>query len=79
MPRLTITLSEERYRALREAAATRRKSLVSIIDESLEACGVKSEAKAAELVAQARRQAELGEDEAMAIALEEVRSARRTS
>lgn len=61
MPRLTITLSEERYQALKEVAAKRRKSLVTVIDESLDFYGIKSGKTAAELVAQARRRAALPE------------------
>ena len=36
MPRLTITLSDERHTALREAAAQRRKTIGQLIEESLE-------------------------------------------
>lgn len=54
MPRLTITLSEERYQALKEAATKRRKTLVAVIDESLEFYGIKSGQTVMELVAQAR-------------------------
>jgi hypothetical protein len=70
MPRLTITLSEERYQALKEAATKRRKSLVSVIDESLDFYGIKSGQTGAELVARARRRAALSEDEALGLALE---------
>jgi hypothetical protein len=77
MPRLTITLSEERYQALKEAAAKRRKSLVAVIDESLEFYGIKSGQSAADLVARARRTSALGEDEALALAVEEVRAERQ--
>ena len=73
MPRLTITLSDERYQALKEAATKRRKSLVSVIDESLEFYGIKSGQTAAELIAQARLRASLAEDEAIALAVEETR------
>jgi hypothetical protein len=48
---LTISLSEERYRALREAAAKWQKSLVSLIDECLESCRIKGEMTAAARVA----------------------------
>jgi len=46
MPRLSITLSEERHRAVKEAAARRGATITAIIDESPEACGVKSQARA---------------------------------
>jgi hypothetical protein len=68
---LTITLSEERYRALLEAAAKRRKSLVSIIDERLESCRIKNEMTAAALVAPARQHAGLSEEEALELATRE--------
>lgn len=77
MPRLTITLSEERYQALKEAAAKRRKSLVTVIDESLEFYGIKSGQSAADLVARARRTSALGEDDALVLAVEEVRAERQ--
>lgn len=77
MPRITITLSSERYQALKEAATRRRKSLVSVIDESLDFYGIKSEQTAADLVAKARRNASLGSDEATALAAEETRAQRQ--
>jgi len=42
MSRLTITLSEPRYRALKEAAAQRDKTIGQLIDESLDFYGIKS-------------------------------------
>ena len=42
MSRLTITLSENRYRALKEASAQRDKTIGQLIDESLEFYGIKS-------------------------------------
>jgi len=79
MPRLTITLSEERYQALKEAAAKRRKNLVALIDESLESYGIKSETKAKALVAEARRRAGLPEDQALELAVVESRAQRTES
>jgi hypothetical protein len=77
MPRITITLSDERYQALKEAATKRRKSLVAVIDESLDFYGIKSGHSAAELVAQARKRAALSEEEALALAVEEVNAQRK--
>lgn len=77
MSRLTITLSDERYRALKEAAARRDKTIGQLIDESLEFYGIKSREDARELVRRARAHAGLGETEALAVALAEVESARR--
>ncbi len=77
MPRLTITLSEERYQALKEAAAKKRKSLVAVIDESLEFYGIKSGRTALELVTQARHRAALSEKDALELALQEVSAVRK--
>ena len=41
MTRLTITLSEARYRALEEASVQRDKTIDQLIDESLEFYGIK--------------------------------------
>lgn len=46
MSRLTITLSEARYRALKEASARRAKTIGELIDESLEFYGIKSREEA---------------------------------
>ena len=77
MPRMTITLSEQRRRALRESAARLGTTIAAIIDESLEACGVKSRQEAEELVAQARARANLTEDEAVDLAVRETSVVRR--
>lgn len=42
MSRLTIALSEDRYRAVKEAAAQRGKTIGQLIDESLDFYGIKS-------------------------------------
>ena len=76
MSRLTITLSDERYRALKEAAAQRGRTIGQLIDESLEFYGIKSRDEAKEILARAQANADLGEEEAMSIALEEVRRVR---
>ena len=49
----------------------------AVIDESLEACGVKSRQEAEELVAQARARANLTEDEAVDLAVRETSVVRR--
>ena len=56
MSRLTITLEESRYRALKEAAAVRNKTIGQLIDESLDFYGVKSNTQALDLVRHAREQ-----------------------
>ena len=77
MSRLTITLSEERHRALKEASAQRGKTIGQLIDESLEFYGIKSEQDARTLLRRARRHASLAPDEALALANDEVHRARR--
>jgi hypothetical protein len=77
MSRLTITLSEARYRALKEAAAQRDKTIGQLIDESLDFYGIKSRAQALDLVRRARAGSTLSEDQALALAQEEVHAMRR--
>jgi len=77
MSRLTITLSEARYRALKEASAQRDKTIGQLIDESLDFYGIKSRESALDLVRRARARGKLTEVQALATAQEEVRAARR--
>ncbi len=77
MVRLTIRLSDERHRALREVAATRRKTIGQLIDESLEFYGIKTLLSAEELVAKARARAALAETDAARLAIAETRAVRR--
>ncbi|TMH92048.1 MAG: CopG family transcriptional regulator [Betaproteobacteria bacterium] len=77
MARLTITLSNERHRALREAAVKRGKTIGQLIEESLEFYGIKSARSAEKLVAKARARATLSEAESLRIAVDETRAARR--
>lgn len=76
MSRLTITLSDARYKALKEAAVQRGKTIGQLIDESLDFYGIKSRADARELVRRARAHAKLAEDQALALADREVRAVR---
>lgn len=78
MARLTITLSESRYRALKEAAAKRGKTIGQLVDESLEFYGIKTAEDALALVRRARERAGLDEPRAAALANEEVRAARKS-
>lgn len=77
MSRLTITLSEERYRALKEASAQRNKTIGQLIDESLDFYGIKSRKDAIDLVRRARARAKLTESEALAVAQEGIKAVRR--
>lgn len=77
MRRLTITLSEERHQALKEAAARRGRSIGELIDASLEFYGIKTQESAADLVARARAHAQMTDDEADQLAIRETRAERR--
>lgn len=77
MSRLTITLSEARYRALKEASAQRAKTIGQLIDESLDFYGIKTREDAAALVQRARQRSQLSETQALSIAQAETRAVRR--
>ena len=77
MSRLTITLSDARYRALKEASARRDKTIGQLIDESLEFYGIKTLENAQAIVERARRHSGLSEARAMALATGEVKAARK--
>lgn len=77
MPRMTITLSAARQRALKEAAARRGTSITALIDESLELAGIRTYENAQEIVARARAHAGMDDGEAMDLALHET-AARRS-
>ena len=77
MSRLTVTLDDDLHRALKETAARQGRSIASIIEESLRLRGIKDQASACALVAQARERAQLDQDAALELAVEETRGARR--
>ena len=79
MGRLTITLSEARYRALKEASAQRDKTIGQLIDESLDFYGIKLREDARDLVRRARVHSKLSEGQALVVAQEQVRAVRRKS
>jgi hypothetical protein len=76
MPRMTITLSEERQRAVKETAARRGTTITALIDESLELAGVCSRRTAQEIVARARANSGLTDAEATDLALDETAAQR---
>jgi len=76
-PSWTITLSDDRHRALKEAAAQRGRSIGELIEASLDFYGIKTRESAANLVARARAHARLGETAAEALASAETRAERR--
>ena len=77
MSRLTITLSEARYRALKDASVQRNKTIGQLIDESLEFYGIKSRQEARNLVRRARARSKFDEKQALDVAQREVRAVRR--
>lgn len=76
MSRLTITLEDSLYQALKETAARQGRSITKIIEESLVLRGIKPIDNARQLVAQARSRSRLSHQEALDLAVEETRSAR---
>lgn len=76
MPRLTITLSPERHRAVKEAAARSGKTIGQLIEESLELAGIKTEEEAWGILEAARRHAGMAADEAVELAVRETREVR---
>ncbi len=76
MSRLTITLSEARCKALKEAAVQRSKTIGQLIDESLDFYGIKSREEARDLVRRARSHARLAPDQALTLAQREIRAVR---
>ena len=76
MSRLTITLDDALHRALKEAAARQGRPIGKIIEEGLLLRGIKPLDQARQLVARARRNAELSEEQALEIGVAETRSVR---
>lgn len=77
MSRLTITLEDDLHQALKEAAVRQGRSIGKIIEEGLLLRGIKPMESARQLVSRARGNAGCGDDEALRIAVEETRAARR--
>jgi len=77
MSRLTVTLDDDLHRALKETAARQGRSITSIIEESLRLRGIRDQASARALVAQARKRAQLDSDAALELAVEQTRAARK--
>ena len=77
MSRLTITLDDELHRALKETAARQRRSIRSIVEESLRLRGIRTYDSARELVARVRAASALTADEAVDLAVRETRRTRQ--
>lgn len=71
MSRLTITVSDEIHRALKETATRTGRTISSIIEEGLRLRGIRPMTSAKDLVEKARANAALNEEEALALALDE--------
>jgi predicted CopG family antitoxin len=78
MSRLTISISDDMHRALKEAAVRQGRSIGSIIEEGLQLRGIKPIEDARSLVEKARAQAALTELEALDISTEETRAQRHS-
>jgi hypothetical protein len=76
MARITISLSDDRHRALKEAAVRQGKTIGNLVEESLELYGVRSVETAAQIVTRARRNAGLSEEQALETALDETQAVR---
>jgi len=77
MSRLTISVSDEIHQALKETAARTGKTIGSIIEESLLLRGIKPMSSAKKLVAKARANSLLSEDDALKLALDETTESRQ--
>ena len=77
MVRLTISLGDRTYRALKEAATRQNRSMASIIEESLKLRGIQPLDSAREIVAKARTRSRLDAEQAMALAVKETRRFRK--
>ncbi|MDP2822359.1 MAG: ribbon-helix-helix protein, CopG family [Sulfuritalea sp.] len=77
MSRLTITLNDSLHQALKETAARQGRSIGKIIEEGLLLRGIKPVESARQLVARARLQAGLSEEDATRMAVEETRAQRK--
>ncbi len=78
MSRLTISLDDAMHQALKEAAASQGCSIGKIIEEGLILRGIKPVSPARDLVAKARARSKMTEDQALQLAVEEVRAQRKS-
>lgn len=77
MSRLTVTLDDAMHQALKEAAARQGRSIGKIIEEGLILRGIKPVSTARDLVAKARLRSSIAEEDAMSLAIDEVRAERK--
>lgn len=76
MSRITISLNDSLYQSLKETAARQGRTIGKIIEEGLLLRGIKPTESARQLVANARKHAQIDEDEALRLACEETRAQR---
>lgn len=76
MSRLTITIDDALHQALKETAARQGRTIGKIIEEGLLLRGIKPFEGAQELVARARANAGMSEENALAIGISETNSVR---
>ena len=76
MVKLTVSIAAERFAALQKAAARQGVSIDEVVDAALSEAGIGEIAEFDRIIALAGRNSGLTEDEAMALALEEVRQYR---
>ncbi len=76
MSRLTITLDDSLHQALKETAVRQGRTIGKIIEEGLLLRGIKPLEGAQELVARARANSGMSEEDALAISVTETRSVR---
>jgi len=77
MARITVSLPDELHRALKEAAASRGRTIGELVAESVVFYGIKPREEAEAIVARARQKATLSEAAALRLAVAETRAARR--
>lgn len=77
MSRLTVTLDDAMHQALKEAAARQGRSIGKIIEEGLILRGIKPVSTARALLSKARLRSSIAEEDAMSLAVDEVRAERK--
>lgn len=77
MSRLTITLDDDMHRAVKETAVRQGRSIGRIIEESLRFRGIKSMESARQIISRVRSTSKINEEEALRLALDEIRSHRK--
>ena len=78
MSRLTIDVDDDLLNGLKRRAAYTGRTLSSLVEEALRQKRAALSAEAKAVIAKARQSAELDEDEAMRIAVEETRKVRQS-